>query len=264
MDLILLILNKVIMKTLNYLAFIIISGMMIISCSKDSASNNSRSLTIRMTDAPAPYSAVNVDVQGVEATSNDGSTVMMPTNNGVYNLLDLSNGKEAILASSQMDMEHLRQIRLILGPNNSMVLDNVTYPLPQPSAQDPGLIVTFDKALEPGGNTILFDFDANRSITSNAPNNYTFQPVLRAVDASTMGSIIGKMDRTDVRAAVRAIREGAIYYSSISPTGEFAIKGLPPGSYSITLIPGAPYSPVTVSDLNVQAGGTVDVGVMHL
>jgi hypothetical protein len=251
------------MKTLNYLAFILLTGMMISACSEENASRNS--FSVRLTDDPAPYSAVYIDIQGVEVMSHEGEKTMLTTNKGVYNLLELSNGKEALIASGELDMKRIRQIRLILGPQNSMVQDNITYTLSQPEVDDPGLIIPVDARLEPGAPTsILLDFDANRSITTNHPNNYKFQPVLRAVDATQSGIIKGRMIPGAVLASVRAVTKESFYYSSVNAEGYFTIKGLPPGTYSVSVLPAAPYTSITVSDVQVTAGATVNVGEFYL
>ena len=52
-----------------------------------------------MTDAPAPYDAVFVDVQGVEVITSDGSSFALETEANIYNLLELSNGYSIQIAS---------------------------------------------------------------------------------------------------------------------------------------------------------------------
>ena len=81
-----------------FAAIIGIFVLQISSCNKDKKEDQVL-LTVRMTDAPANYDAITVDVQGVEIIGADGGTIMLTTTSGLYNLLDLSNGVNAILAS---------------------------------------------------------------------------------------------------------------------------------------------------------------------
>ena len=43
-----------------------------------------------MTDAPEPYDAVYIDVQGVEVKSSNGSTFTLDTQAQVYDLLEFN------------------------------------------------------------------------------------------------------------------------------------------------------------------------------
>src|SRR4051812_17258581 len=83
---------------------------------------------VRLTDAPGPYTAVNVDIQGVEVTSN-GSASMLNITPGIYNLLNFANGADTLIATGNLFAEKVEQIRLILGPNNSVATGGTTFPL---------------------------------------------------------------------------------------------------------------------------------------
>ena len=82
------------MKTLRILFWVLylfIASITISSCNKDGKSR----LTIYLTDAPATYDAVNIEVVRVEIKSNsdDGENGWkeLPVNAGIYNLLDFTN-----------------------------------------------------------------------------------------------------------------------------------------------------------------------------
>ncbi|MFV5700187.1 DUF4382 domain-containing protein [Flavobacterium sp. ZT3R17] len=61
--------------------------------------NSSYPYTVRLTDAPGPYDKVNVNIQGVEVTSDTGQTVTLNLTKGVYNLLYFSNGISTLIAT---------------------------------------------------------------------------------------------------------------------------------------------------------------------
>src|SRR6476660_4621200 len=135
------------MKRVKNLLFtcLAISGFTFLQgCSNDDNNNNSGSGTARMrvsmTDAPGEYDEVNIDVQDVmiKSTSDTGDSGWVSVGNitpGVYNLLDLTGGVTTLLADNDIPAGHLGQIRLILGDNNTVVKDGVSYPLNTPSAQ---------------------------------------------------------------------------------------------------------------------------------
>src|SRR5688500_5629775 len=105
------------------------------SCSKDKDETGTTEFSVRMTDAPGPFDEVNIDIQGVEVKSNQG-TYMLNVNNGVYNLLDFVNGTDTLIATAGIPSGIVSQIRLILGNNNSVKINGQLYPLDTPSAQE--------------------------------------------------------------------------------------------------------------------------------
>jgi len=127
-----------------FIGLALITG--VIACQKDSSENNGGKarLQVRLTDAPATYDAVNIDIQKVMInTSEDTSTtqgwVELPMlHPGVYNLLDFRNGIDTVLADMEVPAGRINQIRLILGNDNSVVIDGVEHELKTPSAQQSG------------------------------------------------------------------------------------------------------------------------------
>lgn len=141
--------------------------MLFVSCSDDSDSNETYTYKVRITDAPAPYDAVYIDVQGVEVKTSGGSTFTLDTQAQVYDLLELSNGFSIEIASDEITEANVSQVRLILGNDNSVVIDGQTYPLSTPSAQQSGLKLNVHQTLLANvDNTLLLDFDAHQSIVN--------------------------------------------------------------------------------------------------
>ncbi len=92
--------KSVIMKKIMYVTLVGLLIMQLTSCDKDTTNDNqSAKLTVLMTDAPANYDEVLIDVQGVEVTGNGGSAVMLNTTAKVYNLLELSNGVNTMVST---------------------------------------------------------------------------------------------------------------------------------------------------------------------
>ncbi|MCE3226678.1 MAG: hypothetical protein K0S32_1229 [Bacteroidetes bacterium] len=220
---------------------------------------------IRMTDAPGPFSAVNINLQGVEIKGN-GSTnaVMLNVNQGMYNLLNFSNGLDTLIATGELNMTKVSQIRLILGPGNSVVKNGVTYPLATPSAEESGLKLQVHQNLEAGvAYYVLLDFDANQSIVDNGNGGYSLKPVIRTIETALSGSIKGKINPV-VSCFVTAVSGGISYSSQVNANGEFIIKGLPAGTYTLTVTPVSPYGVTTISNIIVTTGNVSNVGTVNI
>jgi hypothetical protein len=254
------------MKKIILIMTIVAFAITLNSCSNDSSNSGSYTYKVRMTDDPGPFTEVNVDIQAVEVKGSNGSTVILNTNAGIYNLLDYANGTDTLIATSTLTSSRVNQIRLILGPNNTVVVDGVTYPLSTPSAEQSGLKLLVNQDLEADiDNMILIDFDANASIIQTGNGTYKLKPVLRPVLTAISGNITGSITPIGAIASVTATSElGLVYTSTVDVNGDFQISGLPPGTYSVTITPLAPLLPAIVADVVVTAGLSSDVGVIAL
>jgi hypothetical protein len=174
------------MKTSAWLfaSAIIASTIAITSCQKEvngSTDPGSTRLKINMTDAPTLADSVNVDIQQVRVNfSNDTvEWVDLTTHAGVYDLLGLQNGVDTLLATGTVPTDTVRQIRFVLGTNNSITVAGVTYPLTIPSGAESGLKINVDKHLNGTLDSLLIDFDAALSIHQTGNGTYVLRPVLR-------------------------------------------------------------------------------------
>ena len=246
------------------MTLVVAVAITITSCSKDSDSTSNYEYKVRMTDAPGPYSQVNIDIQNVEVTGGNGQSVMLNTTARIYNLLELTNGVDVLLAKSVLTDANVKQIRFILGPNNTIVKDGVTYPLSTPSAEQSGLKLMVNQTLTADiENTILIDFDANTSIVETGSGTFKLKPVLRTIVKEVSGNIIGSVTPVGMLANVTATSTTTsfIYTSSVNAAGNFKIVGLPAGKYDFTITPALPLLPISVSNINVQVGANANAGV---
>ncbi|MFT6748581.1 MAG: hypothetical protein ACI9XR_000647 [Flavobacterium sp.] len=251
------------MKKIILLFAVVIASLGLNSCDSDS-SQKSYPYNVRMTDAPGPYEEVNIDLQAVEVTGNNGVTVFLNTTAGIYNLLDLSNGLTTLIATSVLNDAQVGQIRLILGSNNTVVTNGVSYPLSTPSAEQSGLKLLVNQTLEADiQNEILIDFDANASIIQTGNGSYKLKPVLRTIVTAITGNIKGDITPIGEMAAVSATSStGVVYSSNVNAQGQFQISGLLPGTYSFTITPSLPLLPVTQSNVVVTVGTSTNLGTI--
>ena len=181
-------------------AFFILTASAIVSlfflqaCKKDSiagspANNLTRNGAVRilLTDAPAKYLEVNVDIKQVrihiaDDSNNANGWINLPTNAGIYNLLDLQNGIDTtIVDSTVVPSGKVSQIRFVLGPNSSvMTSDSVLHDLKVPSGEQSGLKINVHRDI-PGGTTlnVLLDFDAEKSVHEKGNGDFSMKPVIK-------------------------------------------------------------------------------------
>lgn len=243
----------------------VLLGFNLSSCKKD-ASTGAYPYNVRLTDAPGPYNAVNIDLQGVEVTGADGNAVSMNVHAGIVNLLNFSNGVDTLITSGNLEIATVEQIRLILGASNSVVINNVKYPLSTPSADQTGLKLQVHQTLQAGVQySVVLDFDANKSIVVEGNGTYRLKPVIRTIEAALNGSIKGKISPIGTLASVTVTSADLLTYSSnVTATGDFMLMGLPAGTYSVTVTPLLPLIPVTKSSIVVTTGVTTNVGIIAL
>jgi len=236
------------------------------TCKKEEKTESAKPTpySVRMTDAPGPYSAVNIDLQSVEITGS-GKTITLNTKPGIYNLLKFSNGLDTLIATGDLDMEKVQQIRLILGPNNSVVTGSVSFPMDVPSGSESGLKLQVHQDLQAGvAYEVLLDFDANQSVVQEGNWTYHLKPVIRTIENAISGSIKGQLSVPNIPAAITATANGVTYSSVPNATGDFIIKGLPAGNYSVSVIPPAPHNSTTINSINVTTGVTITLGVISI
>nr|MBA3673596.1 DUF4382 domain-containing protein [Chitinophagaceae bacterium] len=158
--------------------FLFASAIAFFACKKENSGTST--LQVRLTDAPAAFDQVNVDIREVRVNFRDDSTgwVTLATNAKVYDLLKLQNGVDTLLATGTVQTGIVKEIRLVLGSNNTVVVGGVSYPLTIPSGSDSGLKLKVDKELHATLETLIVDFDAALSIKLE-PGGYKLRPVLK-------------------------------------------------------------------------------------
>ncbi len=219
---------------------------------------------VRMTDAPGPYTAVNVDIQGVEITTN-GNAAMLSVTPGIYNLLNFTNGVDTLIATGNIIAEKVQQIRLILGPNNSVVVGGNTYPLSTPSADQSGLKLQVHHVLQAGVvYNVLLDFDAAQSIVVEGNGTYKLKPVIRTVENAISGAIKGSITPSGVPATITAVSGSSVFSTVVNANGDFIVKGLPAGIYTLSVTPVNPFNNVNVNSITVTTGLTTSLSPISI
>ena len=243
----------------------------------DDVNEKKASIQIKLTDAPAlNYDEVNVDIRGVSVGvaggDADGDWIDLNINNpGVYNLLDLRNGNTVLLAGGDIPAGDISQIRLLLGENNSVVVDGVEYDLDTPSAQQSGIKLNLHQTLLPGvAYSFVMDFDAARSVVARGNGSYGLKPVIRTYAEAFGGSIKGialpaRVDTVGV-AYVQIVNDGDTLIAIPEDDGFFLFAGLAPAMWDLTVVvdESTSYVDEVIDGIEVKAGEVVDLGVVEL
>ncbi len=170
------------MKTNVFLSllFITFAAVIINGCKKEET--GTATLIVNLTDTPATYDAVHVEVIGVEVHANtNGGWMSVPVTDTIYDLLQLQDSANAVLGSLVIPSGTLSQVRLILGTHNTVTVSNVVYPLSLSSQDESGLKLNIHQELP--ANTVyrlVLDFNAAQSVINNGNGTYKLKPVITA------------------------------------------------------------------------------------
>lgn len=244
------------MKYSGLLPFACAALLGLAGCSKTSENADSAKLEVRLMDAPGDFQRVVLDVRQIEVhlkdEGNPDGWKTLGFSPQAINLLDYVNGRSALLVSDDFAPGDLKEIRLILGPDNYVVArDGQQYDLKTPSGQTSGVKLKLEKATLKTRETfqLLLDFDVAKSIVERGnwkPGNdkkerYLLKPVIRVIAQDLRGGISGTVNPAAARPQILAIRSSILGPDTVSTSadisGAYQIGGLPAGTYRVEYFP---------------------------
>jgi hypothetical protein len=231
---------KTILKILIPVASILL--LLLLGCKKENSNSGKQKLRIYLTDNPVNFQAVNIDIQKVEVKVEVDSAGFerefwetLKIRAGVYNLLNFRNGVDTLLAEGYVAKGELKKLRITLGTRNTVVVDNVTYPL---TLKKPDVIIDLDDISEinPAEFKINIDFDACGSIVKINNNQFELQPKIRTFDDDHDGRIEGKILPKEAKAIVSIMSGGQTLLAiPDEDDGEFKIRGIKTGAVDVMI-----------------------------
>ena len=240
------------------------------SCKTDNDTAGTATLKVNLTDAPAKYDKVEIDIQRLElGTADGGWTVLNLATPGIYNILNLNNGVDALLGQTVLPSGNVSQLRMILGTENFLTVDGIRYPLATPSGQQSGLKLNWMQTLEPdGAYEIWLDFDADKSIVKQGNGSYSLKPVIRIFSKLTDGQVKGYVLPAESQTVVKLINPttNEIVATAVpEANGYFMFRGIAEGNYKLMFdaLDTTPYIDVT-KDVVVSYGKILDIGTTIL
>jgi hypothetical protein len=283
------------------LGILAIPIVILIACKKEGSESTAipegqQRVKIRLSDNPVNYDAVYVDIQRVvvqiipdscrgrgDHNNNDcydddeyrcSVWDTLDIRPGVYNLLDLSNGADTLLANGLTLEGRINKIKLVLGDNNSVVIDSVSYPLSlwnnnhSISIQVRGHDIV---EITPGDLQLWLDFDAGGSIVKVSNNHFVLKPRIKIFVPSQTASIKGKVLPKSAEAIVAAIVNGdTLVAIPDHHDGRFKIRGLTvPSGTTVTgdvfiNATANGYRDTTITNVTLQRGQETDIGTVQL
>ncbi len=281
------------------LALVCISIFIFNSCQKE-ASNIDGSVpagmnrvSVYLTDGPTDYQHVYIDIQQIAIKldtcahngDNDhnhpgcdddhdslavGSCQIWDTlaiNPGVYDLMTLRNGLDTLLASGFVLNGKIERIKITLGTNNSVVVDSITYPLNLLNGQNYVYVNIRREHLDfVSSNSLRFylDFDLQKSIRY-VNGQYWLKPVLKPFGRHSSGEIEGKIRPLFSHGMIKAYNSTDTAYAwPWWQNGEFKVRGLHEGTYSLFIDGILGYRDTTITGIVVQRNRDTDLGVIQL
>jgi len=159
----------------------VLVSVVFMACTKNNSGKNT-TVKVRLTDSPVNADEVNVHILQVRVKFSEDSIhgwADLDTHAGVYNLLGLQNGVDTLLAVGTIPTNIVKEIRFVLGTNNSIKVAGITYPITIPSGSESGLKIKVNKQLNGTLDSLLIDFDAALSIYQTGAGVYQLKPVLK-------------------------------------------------------------------------------------
>jgi hypothetical protein len=176
---------------------------------------------------------------------------------GKYDLLKLKNGADTLIANSFSHKGKITKIRITLGTDNSVSTDSThSFPLPICSGSPyvyANIRSTSIDSLGGGQFAIHVDFNVARSIVFE-DGQFCLRPRIKTYCHSHSGGIEGKVLPSEAKASVLIYNSTDTANALPEREGEFEVRGLTAGTYSVLFRATAPYKDTTLSNINVQDG----------
>jgi hypothetical protein len=290
------------MKTLRisvkaFIVLFIVTGIFYACKKENSLSSNipagQQKVSVFLADGPYDYQQVLIDIQQiqvkVDTCSHNGDTTFvhhpgcddhhdsldrsceywdtLDINPGVYDLLTLRNGIDTLLASGFVLNGKIERIKLVLGTNNSVMVDSVVHPLHLLNNMNSVFVdIHHDHldSLSSNNFQLYLDFNLNRSIFYFM-GQYWLSPVLMPYGLHSTGEIEGKIRPVHTYGTIYAYNATDTFYARPWwDQGEFKIRGLQPGTYNLFINGINGYADSTISNINVQRGRDTRLGTIQL
>jgi len=278
------------MRNLGKIMMIAFGGAIILyACSKESSGGNNstvpagkQQVNLYLTDGPSFFDSVKIDIKSVkflidtcdksrrhhddnDTVKNCGVWDSVSITPGVYNLLNLRNGIDTLLASGNLPDGSIRKIVITLGTNNSLVKDSVTYPLHLLSNQ---IVIRLNgnewENFQTGKYRLWLDFDCGRSIIKLRDGSFYLSPFIRAFIVKETGVVKGVIKPAAAWPVVTVYNGTDTAYALPFLDGQFKVRGLNTGTYSVFVNGSNGYQDTTITNVSVTVGKETDLGTITL
>lgn len=276
-------------KILVFGFMLCVLSLLIYACQKNvtpiNNSSGSRNVSVYLTDAPCQFDSVFIDIRYVEIKidtnsqhrdddqfgdneddhnddhqhhDQNGFWDTLKIRPGVYNILKLRNGIDTVLGTTNIPAGKIRKIRLTLGTNNSVVISSVSHPLNLlPGSNNYSYVKIHgedeDDDFKPGQTSIWLDFNVCKSIRfSNG--QYFLKPFLQVFSMNKTARLEGKVLPSAAQPYVTVWNATDTASALPERDGEYKIRGLRSGVYSIQFKGSFGYKDTTLTNVQLLNG----------
>ncbi len=279
-----------------------ISVIFFAACQKETSVSNDGNipagktkLSVYLTDGPLDFlQQVNVDIQRIEikidtcsrndddddhdnrpGCDDDNDSLdrrceiwdTLDIRAGVYDLLKLRNGIDTLLGSSFVANGKIKRIKVVLGPNNSVMLDSIVLPLRFLNNQN-FIFVNISRHhldnISLNNLKLFLDFDLFHSIKFK-DGQIWIRPVIKPFGNNSSGRIEGEVKPSGSFGTIYAFSGADTTYARPDDDdGDFKIRGLKEGKYSLFIDGINGYMDSTINNIEVRRGKEVKLGKIQL
>ncbi|WP_455169098.1 DUF4382 domain-containing protein [Aegicerativicinus sediminis] len=142
----------------------------------------STNISVTLESSLASYDALNVEISDVLVKTKDNGAapdcwISLHANGlGNINLLELTNGSNLMIVNNlPVKTSEIYEVRLVLGNNNTVIIDGQSYSVSAPENHQEGLSVPSIHLLKGGNNyTINLKVNIDNAVVENSVNNYKY------------------------------------------------------------------------------------------
>jgi len=274
------------------------AALLLFACNKNNSSSNDPNIPpgkskvgIYMMDAPVEFSKVLIDIRqvavlvdsadkqgdddrddqwddsycGWHRTRENKSTFWdtLDITPGVYDLLQLRNGVDTLLASGLIPTGKILKVKITLGADNTIYTDSTThYPL-EVFGPHPYFTVNVrrvDVSAASGNDFKLWlDFNLERSVFF-WNGEFLLKPYIVVFNDQVQAKLKGQVSPRKKVALITAFSNTDTLYAVPDwSNGNYLIRNVPAGSYSIRFRGRDGYKDTTITNITVESGKTVKV-----
>lgn len=276
--------------------------LLVFACNKNNSSGSNPNippgksqLSLYMMDGPVQFTKVLIDIRQVAveidtATKQDADdhddqwddnyngehhdeshkSVIWDTltiKPGVYDLLQLRNGTDTLLASGQFPSGKILKIKVTLGSDNTIFTDSTTsYPLVV-FGPNPYFTVNVSRlnvaSVSSNDFKLWLDFNLAKSIFF-WNGEFLLKPHLAVFNDQVTAKIEGKVLPSGAAALVTAYNASDTLYAVPFEDGEFRFRGVQAGTYSINFKGDDGYQDTTLTNIKVDSLKVVELPTITL
>ncbi|MCX2746137.1 DUF4382 domain-containing protein [Mangrovivirga sp. M17] len=233
--------------------------------SETSESNiNSGNIVLRISDSPADYQRLILDIEGAILEENSKQVHLHTTFTGQLDILDYNNGKSYLLAEEKYENITPQNIILILGQDNFITIKNKNYNIELPESLKNGIRIPIPRSMvDKNSININLDFNAAKSVIKKS-GKFILKPVINPKKENTGGGVEGTITPVVPAVAHLILDSDTISSTYCDEYGYFFINNIEENKYTLIVEPTDEYEHgerknVIVQDMRITNVGKIKI-----